>query len=104
MRQFNGVALLKLATNGCNKYVSTNANTNGPNSDWNRDSKAAMIATMVSPTTSFVVAPHVGEFGEGADGLGVVIYISQTKNKSPLINIKPTQRLPLSRRPWTTIL
>jgi len=42
---------------------------------------------MVSPTTSFVVAPHVGEFGEGADGLGVVIYISQTKNKSPLWSI-----------------
>ena len=77
------MALLKLLTIGCNKYVSINANTNGPNNDWNLASKAAMIATMVSPTISFVVAPHEGELGEGADGLGVVIHISQTKKEIP---------------------
>ena len=42
IRQVKGVALLKLLTNGCNKYVSINANTNGPSNDWNRANKAAM--------------------------------------------------------------
>ena len=103
IRQVKGVALLKLLTNGCNKYVSINANTNGPSNDWNRANKAAMMATIVSPTTSFVVAPQDGEAVEEAGGSGMVIYISQAQNKSPVMDNKLAQRLPLSRRPWTTI-